>query len=139
MNNNYNLNMGIGIDIVPISKVEDLVSKHENFLTIVFTAREITYCKGKKKSEEHFAARFAAKESVLKALGIGLGKGIEWTDVEILSSNSGKPRVCLHGELNEIACKKNVEKIVISFSHCETHAVAQALVIPKTLNRRYKN
>ena len=130
-----NINVGIGIDIVSISKVEELISKHENFLTMVFTAREIAYCEEKKKSEEHFAARFAAKESVLKAVGIGLGGGIEWTDVEILSSNSGKPRVCLHGEIKEIACKKNVEKIIISLSHCETHAVAQALVIPKTLNR----
>ncbi|MBE9592776.1 MAG: holo-ACP synthase [Proteobacteria bacterium] len=135
MKNNYNLN--IGIDIVTVSKVGELISKHKEFLTTVFTAREIAYCEEKKKSGEHFAARFAAKESVLKALGIGLGKGIEWTDVEILSSNSGKPRVCLHGEINEFACKKNVEKIVISLSHCETHAIAQALVVPK--NRGYEN
>lgn len=137
MNNKYDFN--IGIDIVSISKIEELISKHKNFLTTVFTAREIAYCEGKKKSEEHFAARFAAKESVLKALGIGLGKGVEVTGVEILSSNSGKPRVCLHGEINEFASKKNVDKIVISLSHCETHAVAQALVIPKTLNRGYKS
>jgi holo-[acyl-carrier protein] synthase len=136
MNSNSN-NFNIGIDIVSVSKVGELISKHKEFLTTVFTAREIAYCEGKRKSEEHFAARFAAKESVLKAFGIGLG--IEWTDVEILSSNSGKPRICLHGEINEFACKKNVEKIVISLSHCETHAVAQALIIPKTLNGRYAN
>ena len=136
MNSNSN-NFNIGIDIVSVSKVGELISKHKEFLTTVFTAREIAYCEGKRKSEEHFAARFAAKESVLKAFGIGLG--IEWTDVEILSSNSGKPRVCLQGEVNEIARKKNVEKIVISLSHCETHAVAQALIIPKTLNGRYAN
>jgi holo-[acyl-carrier protein] synthase len=137
MNDNFNFN--IGIDIVSISKIEEFISKHKNSLTTVFTAREIAYCEEKRKSEEHFAARFAAKESVLKSLGIGLGNGIEWTDVEILSSNSGKPRVCLHGEINEFASKRDIEKILISLSHCATHAVAQALVISKTVDRRHKS
>lgn len=138
MNNNYNFNIGIGIDIVPIYKIKELISKHENSLATIFTEREIAYCQGKRNIEEHFAARFAAKEAILKAFGIGLGKGIEWTDIEILSSNSGKPRVSLHGKIKEIAFKKNIEKIVISLSHCETHAVAQALVIePFSHNRRY--
>ena len=104
----------IGIDIVPVSKVEELISGYKERLTEVYTAREIAYCSPKKNAGEFFAVRFAAKEAVLKALGLGLGKGIEWTDVETLSTNSGKPRVCLHGRLKEIAEKRKVEEIKIS-------------------------
>ena len=118
----------IGIDIVPISKVEELISKYKNHLTEIYTEKEIAYCSGKKNAEGLFAARFAAKEAVLKALGLGLGKGIECTDVETLSTNSGKPVVCLHGRVKEIAGKRQVEEIKISLSHCERYAVAQALV-----------
>jgi len=123
-----NEHLDIGIDIVPISKIEDLFSKYKDFLTEVYTKKEIAYCSGKKNSNQHFAVRFAAKEAVLKALGSGLGKGIEWTDVEILSTNSGKPRVYLYGKVKEIAHKRKIEEIAISLSHCEAYAVAQALV-----------
>lgn len=126
----------IGIDIVPVSKVEDLFSKYKDYLTEVYTEKEIAYCSRKKNSKEHFAARFAAKEAVLKALGLGLGKGIEWTDVETLSTNSGKPRVCLHGRVKEIAYKRKIEEIKVSLSHCEHYAVAQALV--RYVNNRSK-
>jgi len=118
----------IGIDIVPISKVEELISKYKGYLTVVYTEKEIAYCSRKKNAKGLFAVRFAAKEAVLKALGLGLGKGIEWTDVETLSTNSGKPRVCLHGRVKEIAHKRQIEEIKISLSHCEHYAVAQALV-----------
>jgi holo-[acyl-carrier protein] synthase len=91
-----------------------------------------------KKSKEHFAARFAAKEAVLKAIGTGIGKEIDLKDVEILSSNSGKPRVCLHGRLKEIAFKRKIEKIELSFSHCDAYAVAQAMIISKKENRGIK-
>jgi holo-[acyl-carrier protein] synthase len=121
-------NFDLGIDIVPISKVEDLISGYGDRLSEVYTEKEIAYCRGKKNAGAHFAVRFAAKEAVLKALGLGLGKGIEWTDVETLSSNSGRPRVCLHGKLEEIAYRRYVDEIKISLSHCEDYAVAQAMV-----------
>ena len=124
MNNNYD----IGIDIIPISKVEDLLSKYKAYITRVYTEREISYCSQKKNAHQHFAVRFAAKEAVLKALGLGMCKGIEWTDVETLITYSGKPRICLHGKVEEIACKRKIEEIKISLSHCEDYAIAQALV-----------
>lgn len=124
-----NRDFGIGIDIVSISKVEKIMMLHENFLKTVFTDREIDYCRRKKKSYEHFSVRFAAKEAILKALGTGFGKDMGWTDIEILSSNSGKPRVYLYGEAKKIALRKNTAKVIISLSHCETHAVAQAMTI----------
>jgi len=122
-------NFDLGIDIVPISKVEDLISRHEDHLTEVYTEKEIAYCNGKKNAGAHFAVRFAAKEAVLKALGLGLGKGIEWTDVETLSANSGRPRICLHGRLEEIASRRHIGEIKISLSHCKDYAVAQAMVL----------
>ena len=121
-------NFDIGIDIVTISKVEDLISKYQDYLTGVYTEKEIAYCNSKRNARELFAARFAAKEAVLKALGLGLGKGIEWTDVETLSTNTGRPRICLHGKVREIADKRRIEAIKISLSHCKHYAVAQALV-----------
>ena len=123
-----NNGIDIGIDIVPISEVEELISEYKDHLTEVYTEKEIAYCSGKKNAKGHFAVRFAAKEAVLKAFGFGVGKGIEWTDVETLSTNSGKPRVCLHGRVKEIAHKRQIEEIKISLSHCEHYAVAQALI-----------
>jgi holo-[acyl-carrier protein] synthase len=118
----------IGIDIVPISKIDDLVSNYGECITSVYTEREIAYCRGKKNAGEFFAARFAAKEAVLKALGLGLGKGVAWTDVETISTNSGKPRVYLHGKVEETARKRRIAGVKISLSHCRQFAVAQALV-----------
>jgi holo-[acyl-carrier protein] synthase len=118
----------VGIDIVQISKVEGLISGYGDRLAEVYTEKEIAYCRGKKDAGAHFAVRFATKEAVLKALGLGLGKGIEWTDVETLSTNSGRPRVCLHGRLEEIARRRHIDEIKVSLSHCEDYAVAQAMV-----------
>ena len=118
----------VGIDIVPIAKIDDLISNYRECLEKVYTKKEMDYCRGKRNTGEFFAARFAAKEAVLKALGIGLGKEVAWTDVETVSTNSGKPKVYLHGKVEEMARKQGICALKISLSHCEQFAIAQVLI-----------
>ncbi|KPK80572.1 MAG: hypothetical protein AMJ81_11825 [Phycisphaerae bacterium SM23_33] len=99
----------------------------QRFLERVYTPAELKYCLGRKRELEHLAGRFAAKEAVLKVLGTGWRKGINWTDVEILNDPSGQPRVSLHGRCLEVAQARNIREILISISHIETHAIASAV------------
>ena len=90
--------IGNGIDIVEVERIRDMVEKHgSGFLTKVFTEGEISYCKGRRRSSEHYAARFAAKEAVLKALGTGLRKGMSWRDIEVRKDPLAKPKIELSG------------------------------------------
>jgi holo-[acyl-carrier protein] synthase len=90
--------IGHGIDMTPTQRIARMVADHgEHFLTRVFSERELTYAMGRKRRDEHLAARFAAKEAVLKALGTGWSGGIGWTDVEVTLQPSGAPGVQLHG------------------------------------------
>lgn len=95
----------------------------------IFTARELRYCLGKRRAFEHMAARFAAKEAVLKALGSGLGQRMRWTDVEIVTSVLGRPRVELHGEVADWARRRRLAQVDVSLSHTRALAVAQAVVV----------
>ena len=121
--------VGIGIDITEVSRIESLVEQHEQFLTRVYTEREISYCNKKKNKYQHFAARFAAKESVLKALGVGWSQEIKWTDIEVVNEPSGKPRINSYGEVKRLMEQKGVKEILISLSHTSHYAIASAQLI----------
>jgi len=121
--------VGIGIDITEVSRIESLVEQHEQFLTRVYTEREISYCNKKKNKYQHFAARFAAKESVLKALGVGWSQEIKWTDIEVVNEPSGKPRINSYGEVKRLMEQKEVKEILISLSHTSHYAIASAQLI----------
>ena len=117
-----------GIDMVDCDRLAEAVSRHgRRFLERVFTPVELDYCLGKKRQTEHLAGRFAAKEAVLKALGTGWRKGIQWTDVEIRSSPSGRPAVHLSGRCREIADEMGLSVILVSISHISTHAIASVV------------
>ena len=77
----------------------------------------------------HYAARFAAKEAIAKAFGIGIGKDLEWTDMEILRDELGKPYVTLSGDGAAFAGKKGITEVMISLSHSDNHAAANAVAI----------
>ncbi|MDR2754809.1 MAG: holo-ACP synthase [Planctomycetaceae bacterium] len=125
--------IGIGTDIIECERVERMVRRHgSHFVDRVFTKREVQYCTDRKSSDQHFAGRWAAKESVLKALGTGWISGIAWTDVEVLNESGGTPRVHLHGGAAQIAQEKQISEIQISISHCKSHAVAFAVALCKT-------
>lgn len=94
----------------------------------IFTGRERAYCAGKRNRHAHLAARFAAKEAVLKALGTGLGPGTRWTDVEVLNTPLGRPRVRLCGGAADSAAQARASDVEISLSHSGDYAIAHAVM-----------
>jgi len=125
----YTTIVGHGIDLVENQRIADLIEKHgEHFLTRVFTENERAYANAsKKRSIEHLAARFAAKEAVLKSIGTGWRSGIAWTDIEISRQPSGRPEVTLANRAKQIANDLKISNWIISLSHTKTHAIASAL------------
>ena len=121
--------LGHGIDIVETARIKKLIEEHgQRFLDRCFTPDEQTYCRSNEKRYfEHLAARFAAKEAVLKVLGTGWRGKIAWTDVEILKEVSGQPKIRLTGECLKIAGEMGIERWHVSLSHIETHATASAI------------
>src|SRR5690348_15358080 len=121
--------LGHGIDIVETGRIRRLIEEHgRHFLDRVFTANEQAYCDAnKKRTLEHYAGRFAAKEAVLKVLGTGWRGGIAWTDIEVRSEPSGQPKVSLTGECERIAASLGITHWHVSISHIETHATASAI------------
>jgi holo-[acyl-carrier protein] synthase len=123
------LRIRVGIDIVGVERVARLASEHSASLDTVFTPAELEYCAGKRRRDEHLAARFAAKEAVLKAVGTGLRARMHWTDVEIVRAPSGQPGVRLHGEVAECARRRGIGNIEVSLSHSAGLAVAEAVAV----------
>jgi len=115
---------GIGTDIVKIGRIKQAVSKFKKkFATSIFTPGEWDYCWTKKNPYPSLAARFAAKEAVFKALGMGIGR-IRWLDVEVKIDDSGKPHISLSGSAAEIARSQYISNLSLSISHCTEYAVA---------------
>jgi len=122
--------IGIGTDIIECPRIGMMIEQHgELFLRRVYTDREIRYCQARKHAMEHFAGRWAAKESILKAIGTGWTRGIAWTDVEVRNQPGGAPKVLVCGAAKEAAVEKGIVDIMISISHCRTYATAYAMAI----------
>lgn len=119
--------LGLGTDLVEVSRLEDATRRHPGFLERVFTPAEMQYCDGQYRRFEGYAARFAAKEAFLKALGTGLRNGISWLDVEVLRHDDGRPELNLHGQAREAAAAKGVARVHLSLSH--TRGVGAAVVV----------
>jgi holo-[acyl-carrier protein] synthase len=125
--------IGIGTDIIECLRIADMIEKHDDlFLQRVYTSSEIEYCSGRKASTQHYAGRWAAKEAILKSMGTGWAKGIHWTDIEITNAMGGKPSVQLHGAAREWCDKIGIGEILISISHCNSHATAFATAVSAT-------
>lgn len=122
--------IGIGTDIVECLRIAQMIERHgELFLTRVFTPREIEYCSARKAATQHYAGRWAAKEAILKALGTGWSRGIRWRDMEIRNDVAGKPSVALGGEARDLCERLGIGDMLISISHCRTHATALAVAV----------
>jgi holo-[acyl-carrier protein] synthase len=105
-----------------------MIEKHgELFLSRVFTTREIQYCSTRRAANQHYAGRWAAKEAVLKVLGTGWAKGIQWTDIEVVNEVSGAPTIRLSNRAAEIASERGIRNVLISISHCRAYATAFAV------------
>jgi len=120
---------GVGTDVVAVARISALIQARGTlFLQRWFTAREIGYCRGKAVPPRHFAARFAAKEAVVKALPVAWGGPLPWRSIEIVNGPRGAPSVSLSGALLEAAAGAGVGEIRVSLSHCDEYATAVALV-----------
>jgi holo-[acyl-carrier protein] synthase len=120
---------GLGTDIVAIGRIAALMrDSGMAFLERWFTSREIEYCSSKAVPSRHFAARFAAKEAVAKALPIAWDGPLPWRSIEIINDLRGVPSVSLSGALRDAATKAGVGEIRVSLSHCDEYAIACALV-----------
>ncbi|GJL79988.1 MAG: holo-[acyl-carrier-protein] synthase [Nitrospinaceae bacterium] len=120
--------VGTGVDIVEVARINKSLEKYSpRFEEKIFTADEIGYCRSKAKPDIHFAARFAAKEAVMKCMGVGMDQQIAFKDIEITNLKTGKPQVNLSGKGKELFILLKIKTIHISLSHDKNYAVAQAI------------
>ena len=123
---------GTGVDIVEVFRMRDAIKKWgENFLGKIFTAREIKYSNSRRFSHQHFAARFAAKEAVIKAFGAPRRYPIKWTDIEVLNDREGKPVIEFHDDALKLRKMKKVSDVIVSMSHSKNYAVANVILLRK--------
>jgi holo-[acyl-carrier protein] synthase len=120
--------VGMGIDIAEIDRIEAAITRHgAPFLKRLYTPAEIAYCERHKHKYERYAARFAVKEAVMKALGTGWSRGVRWRDIEVVNQPSGKPTLRLAGVASELAERQGVKHISISITHSGNLALSQVI------------
>ena len=121
--------VGIGIDIAEVPRVQDAIQRFgERFLERVFTPGERRYCDSKANRVERYAARFAAKEAAMKALGTGWNHGVRWRDCEVVRMPGGRPTIHFHGKAAEFAAKLGVKNAALSITHTKEQAMAQVIL-----------
>ncbi|ELU5587768.1 holo-ACP synthase [Clostridium perfringens] len=123
--------IGIGVDIIEIERVRQAIQNNKNFLSKLFTEREIDYFISRNMNSEVIAGNFAAKEAVSKALGTGI-RGFSFKDIEILRNELGKPEVILHSGAkligNKLVGNNNSLRIHLSISHNNSNAIAYSVL-----------
>ncbi len=119
--------LGIGIDIIQVSRIKRAIERNSNFLTKIYSEKEIKFSERGVFRYEELAGRFAVKEAVLKALGTGWRQGIKFRDVVVLNEKSGAPYVVLENRAKEIADELGVKKIFVSISHTKELAIGLAI------------
>ena len=122
------MNIKTGIDIIEINRIKKSIDElGDKFINRVYTEKEKQYCESKKMQKyQHYAARFAAKEAVFKAISnfVDNKYNIDWKDIEITNNSEGRPKIILNNSENY-----NIESIDISISHCKEYAVANVILI----------
>ncbi len=120
--------VGLGLDIAEIDRIEAAINRHgAPFLERLFTPAEVSYCERHKNRFERYAARFAAKEAAMKALGTGWSRGVRWRDIEVIREPSGKPTLQLAGVARQIANGLGVKNISLSITHSGNLALAHVI------------
>ena len=121
--------VGSGVDLCEVPRIESAIARHgRRFIERVFTEREIEYAESKANRYERYAARFAAKEAGMKALGTGWRGGIRWRDFEVANLSSGRPTLRFHGKAAELAEKLGVRNIALSLTHTAAQALAMVIL-----------
>ena len=121
--------VGTGIDIAEVHRIHQSIERFgSRFLERIFTEAEMRYCDSKANRVERYAARFAAKEAAMKALGTGWNYGVRWRDCEVVRKPGGRPTMQFHGTAGEFAAKLGVKNTALSISHTEEQAIALVIL-----------
>ncbi len=121
--------VGTGVDLCEVDRMRQAIERHgKRFVDRVFTERESAYAERKANRYERYAARFAAKEAGMKALGTGWRGGLGWRDLEVTNLPSGRPTLALHGKAAEFAEKLGVRNISLSLTHTTEQAMAMVIL-----------
>lgn len=121
--------VGTGIDIAEVPRIRHAIERFgDRFVQRIFTAGEIRYCDSKANRMERYAARFAAKEAAMKALGTGWNHGVRWRDCEVTRLPGGRPTIAFHGVAAEFAIRLGVKNAALSISHTAEQAIAQVIL-----------
>lgn len=121
--------VGLGVDIIEVERMERVLERTPSFIEKIFSPEEIEYCESTAYPAIHYAARFAAKEAVVKALGVGFTCGIGYQDIEVVKDKVEKPQVKLYRKAKEVAESSEIEEIALSISHTRKDAIACAIAI----------
>ena len=128
--------IGIGVDIVQIERVRKLVENYSEFMHQVFTAREIEFCQAKADSASSYAARFAAKEAMMKALSTGWNEKVNWLDIEVINEEQGNPILKIKGRTLKLMKKMGIYQTHLSLSHERDYALAFVVLEGEKLDNR---
>jgi holo-[acyl-carrier protein] synthase len=121
--------IGSGVDLCEVPRIEQAIARYgDRFMGRIFTPREIAYANRKANRFERFAARFAAKEAGMKAIGTGWRGGITWRDFEVLNLPSGRPTLQFHGRAAEVAERLGVRNVSLSLTHTKEQAMAVVIL-----------
>ena len=121
--------VGTGIDIAEVPRIRGSIERFgERFVRRVFTEAEIRYCDAKANRTERYAARFAAKEAAMKALGTGWNHGVRWRDIEVVRQPGSRPTIVFHGKAAEVAARLGAKNAALSLSHTADTAIAQVIL-----------
>jgi holo-[acyl-carrier protein] synthase len=121
--------VGTGVDLAEVERIRSSIERFgERFINRVFTPLEIAYVERKANRFERYAARFAAKEAGMKAIGTGWKRGVTWHDFEVSNLPSGKPALRFHGVASQVAQSLGVRNISLSMTHTAEMAMAQVIL-----------
>ncbi|HVI10646.1 MAG TPA: holo-[acyl-carrier-protein] synthase [Candidatus Binatia bacterium] len=121
--------VGTGIDIAEVPRIRQAIDRFgERFLNRIYSSGERRYCDSKANRVERYAARYAAKEAAMKALGTGWNHGVRWRDCEVVRPPGSRPTIVFHGKAGEIAARLGVKRAALSISHTAEQAIAQVIL-----------
>lgn len=121
--------LGIGTDLAEVGRIRNSIAQFgDRFLNRIYTENERAYAASKANAAERFAARFAAKEAGMKAIGTGWRRGVTWRDFEVINERSGRPTLLLSGVAREVADQLGVSRITISLTHTQDMAFAVVIL-----------
>ena len=127
---------GTGIDIIEVERIAKVMERDLGFRDKIYTEGEIAYCEPKKNKYQHYAARFSAKEALMKAIGTGWRFGIRFADIDVYHDDLGQPHVRLTGKAKELAEQEGFSKIHVSLSHVKQLATAIVIIECKEVNSK---